>query len=85
MHILIFSQHLLEIVYATLKILSLISILSVNVSAASLILDFLLDILLVKSYSSSFEFFEIMHTMQTFKYIIFKALFEKVLGVYLYA
>jgi len=74
MHILILLQHLPQVVYIVFQVLSLVCVLSVQVSVSLLVLDFFFDILLMQSDNSFFEFLEICNVVKALKYIVFEFL-----------
>ena len=81
MDILVFLQHLPEVVYIIFKISSLVSILSVQVSVTLFVLDFFLHIFFVQSYDTFLQLFEVGNMSQGFEDIVLELLLVRLLLV----
>ena len=81
MYILIFWEHLFNVVHIILQLLTLICILAMKISVSLLILNFFFDIFLMKADDSLLQLFEISDVMKTFENIILELLFEALLFV----
>jgi hypothetical protein len=85
MHILVLLKHLSQIVHIVLEVLALVSVLTMKVSIALLILDLFFNILLVKSDNTLLQLFEISDVVKALKYIILELLFEAFLLIELFS
>ncbi len=81
MHVLIFLEHLSKVINVVFKVSSLVSILTMKVSIALLVLDLLLNILFMKSDYTLLKFLEVCNVMQAFEDVILELLLELFLFV----
>lgn len=76
MHVLIFLEHLSKVINVVFKVSSLVSILTMKVSIALLVLDLLLNILFMKSDYTLLKFLEVCNVMQALEDVILELLLE---------
>ena len=84
MDILILLKHLPQIVHIIFKVLALVRIFTVKISVTLLILDFLLDVLFVKTNDTLLKLLEISDVMKALEDIILELLFEALLLIQLF-